>query len=67
MIIDGLHALISFYPGHLQKGDRCLLPRTEKYFTPAELDKMLDEFWKFDREMIHEKYKNLVEELSAKS
>lgn len=67
MIIDGLHALISFYPGHIQKEDKIFFPDTEKYFTPAELDKMLDEFWKFDREMIHEKYKNLVEELSAKS
>jgi hemerythrin-like domain-containing protein len=64
-IIDGLRALISFYPGHIQKEDKNFFPVTEKYFTAAELDQMLDEFLKFDREMIHEKYKNLVKELSA--
>jgi hemerythrin-like domain-containing protein len=62
-IIDGLRALISFYPGHIQKEDKNFFPVTEKYFTAAELDQMLDEFWKFDREMIHEKYKNMVKEL----
>ncbi len=63
-IIDGLRALISFYPGHIQKEDKDFFPVTEKYFTAMELDQMLDEYWKFDREMIHEKYKNLVQELS---
>lgn len=64
-IIDGLRSLISFYPGHIQKEDKIFFPVTEKYFTAAELDQMLNEFWKFDREMIHEKYKNLVKELST--
>lgn len=63
-IIDGLRSLISFYPGHIQKEDKIFFPVTEKYFTAAELDQMLNEFWEFDREMIHEKYKNLVQELS---
>lgn len=65
IIIDGLRALISFYPGHIQKEDKIFFPVTEKYFTATELDQMLDEFWKFDREMIHEKYKKLVKELSS--
>lgn len=64
-IIDGLRALILFYPGHIQKEDKNFFPVTEKYFTAAELNQMLDEFMKFDREMIHEKYKNLVKELSV--
>lgn len=64
VIISGLRTLISFYPGHIQKEDKIFFPVTEKYFTAAELDQMLDEFWKFDREMIHEKYINLVQELS---
>lgn len=64
-IIDGLHALISFYPGHIKKEDKEFFPITEKYFNAMELDQMLDEFRKFDRGMIHEKYKNLVKELST--
>jgi hypothetical protein len=35
-----------------------------EYFTRQEQDAMLEEFWKFDQRMIHEKYARLVEELS---
>jgi hypothetical protein len=34
-----------------------------KYFSADEQERMLAEFWEFDRNMIHEKYKRLVEEL----
>lgn len=65
-IISKLKWLIDFYPVHIKKEDDVFFPETEKYFTPAELDDMLDKFWDFDKNMIHEKYKLLVEELKLK-
>jgi hypothetical protein len=32
------------------------------YFSKREQDALLEEFWVFDRGMIHEKYRNMVEE-----
>jgi hypothetical protein len=31
------------------------------YFRPEEKDAMLREFWEFDRNLIHEKYRKMVE------
>jgi hemerythrin-like domain-containing protein len=65
-VLDKLTALIMFYPGHIKKEDDEFFPNTERYFTPAELDNLLNEFWEFDRAMIHEKYRKLVKELEAR-
>jgi hemerythrin-like domain-containing protein len=65
-MIDRINVLTGFYPAHIQKEDKVFFPETEKYFSEAELKKMLDEFWAFDREMIHEKYKKYVQELEAR-
>ncbi len=35
------------------------------YFSGAEQQAMLDRFWEFDRKMIHEKYRRVVEEEEA--
>jgi hemerythrin-like domain-containing protein len=56
--------LVGFYPAHIRKEDKAFFPRTEKYFSGDELDAMLQEFWTFDRKMIHEKYGNTVEAIS---
>jgi len=61
--ITGLKALAAFYPEHIRKEDKVFFPSTEKYFTTEELDAMLEEFWAFDRSLIHEKYKNVVEQI----
>jgi hemerythrin-like domain-containing protein len=63
-IIDKLTYLINFYPKHIQKEDKVFFPDTEKYFSNEELDKMLNDFWDFDKKMIHEKYNKLYESLS---
>lgn len=55
--------LASFYPAHIKKEDDIFFPDTEKYFSAAELDEMLRRFQDFDRQMIHEKYRNLFESL----
>jgi len=65
VVVDNLSYLIDFYPKHIEKEDKIFFPNTEKYFSTAELDNMLDEFWEFDRKMIHEKYNRLYESLKA--
>ena len=57
--------LASFYPVHIKKEDDIFFPETEKYFDKKELDEMLDQFWYFDRQMIHEKYKNVFDSLKT--
>ena len=65
-IIDTLTFLIDFYPEHINKEDKIFFPDTEKYFSDEELDNMLNDFWDFDKKMIHEKYNKLYESLSKK-
>jgi hemerythrin-like domain-containing protein len=62
-ILEKLKALIEFYPEHITKEDKEFFPNTEGYFSESELNKMLEEFWEFDRTMIHEKYKKVVSDL----
>jgi hemerythrin-like domain-containing protein len=62
---EKLYFLIRFYPVHIVKEDRVFFENTEKYFSPSELEDLLNQFWKFDQGMIHEKYKNVVAELGA--
>jgi hypothetical protein len=38
-------------------------PSSRNYFSDEEDQAMLEEFWEFDRKMIHEKYKSVVEGL----
>ena len=63
VILDKLNVLVNFYPEHIEKEDKVFFPATEEYFTQEEQDAMLEEFWEFDKEMIHEKYRSLVKQL----
>lgn len=63
VIAEKIDFLAGFYPVHIAKEDKVFFPKTEKYFSAAELDAMLEEFWKFDRAMIHEKYNKVYESL----
>ena len=64
-IADKLRTLVEFYPKHIEKEDKVFFPASRGYFTDEEDQAMLAEFWEFDREMIHEKYKSVVEELET--
>lgn len=66
-ILEQFNVLVEFYPKHIRKEDAVFFPNVEKYFTEAELQGMLEEFWEFDRLMIHHKYKLVVEELRNKN
>lgn len=61
-----LKTLINLYPGHIEKEDRHFFIPVMDYFSQKEQDKMLDEFFEFDRNMVHEKYKKLVEQFEEK-
>lgn len=62
-IIEKLRAITAFYPPHIEKEDKVFFPASMKYFSESEKDTMLDEFWEFDKEMIHKKYHSVTEEM----
>ncbi len=66
VILEKLDVLVDFYPKHIEKEDKNFFLNSEKYFTEDELQKMLKEFWEFDKKMIHEKYKMVVDKLKNK-
>jgi len=57
-----LQKIVDLYPKHIEKEDKHFFFPILDYFTKKEQDVMLKEFWEFDKNMIHEKYKKLVEE-----
>ena len=62
-IANKFQTLIEFYPKHIEKEDKVFFPSSRNYFTDEEDQAMLAEFLEFDRKMIHEKYKSVVEGL----
>ncbi len=62
-ITGKLHTLVDFYPRHIEKEDKVFFPAARAYFTDEEEERMLKEFWEFDRKVIHVKYKSVVEGL----
>ncbi len=57
--------LVRFYPVHIAKEDRHFFKPSMQYFSDAERAQMLAAFDEFDRMLIHEKYKGLVDRLEA--
>ncbi|MBN1555940.1 MAG: hemerythrin domain-containing protein [Phycisphaerae bacterium] len=64
-IATKLKTLVEFYPRHIEKEDKVFFPASRAYLTAEEEQAMLDEFREFDRKMIHEKYKTVVEALGG--
>jgi hemerythrin-like domain-containing protein len=65
MIVDGIIWLAGFYPVHIKREDAVFFPNTEKYFDKSESDNLLNKFYEFDRNMIHEKYQNVYKVISV--
>jgi len=63
-IIRLARELGSFYPKHIEKEDKHFFYPCQEYFSNPEQEKMLAQFWEFDRKMIHEKYNMVVDEYS---
>jgi hemerythrin-like domain-containing protein len=58
--IDCMKSLIQFYPKHFEKEDKHFFIPCMDYFTETEQQAILREEWEFDRNLIHDKYKNIV-------
>ncbi len=63
LIVEHLRKLVTFYPKHMEKEDQTFFPTSMTYFSDAEQQTMLEEFWEFDRKLIHEKYKSIIDSL----
>jgi len=65
-IADKLRTLVEFYPNHIEKEDKIFFPAARTYLTDEEDQAMLAEYWEFDRKIIHEKYRSVVEGLETR-
>lgn len=61
-----LKELVDFYPKHIEKEDRRFFFPCLDYLSQDEQERMLQEFRDFDRNMIHEKYRTVVENFLGK-
>ncbi|MGD0230079.1 MAG: hemerythrin domain-containing protein [Syntrophorhabdales bacterium] len=61
-----IQEFVRFYPVHIEKEDRHFFIPCMAYFSTHEQDEMLQSFWEFDRMLIHEKYRSVVENLEGK-
>jgi hemerythrin-like domain-containing protein len=66
-VVVFLRELAHFYPIHIEKEDKHFFYPCMAYFTQEEQNKMLAEFYEFDRKMIHEKYGKVVNQIEAQS
>jgi hemerythrin-like domain-containing protein len=64
-VADLLEKLTAFYPQHILKEDKGFFYPCMDLFTKDEKDAMLQEFWEFDRQLIHEQNENLVKGLES--
>ena len=62
-IADKLRTIVDFYPRHIEKEDKVFFPAYMACVTEEEDQSMLAAFWEFDRKMIHEMYRLVVEGL----
>lgn len=63
VIVSKLKRLVDFYPKHIEKEDKVFFPAYMHYLSDEEDQLMLKEFYEFDRDMIHEKYKLVLQNL----
>jgi len=66
-IVDCLQELVALYPSHIEKEDRQFFYPCLEYLSKQEQDSMLQEFWEFDKKLIHEKYQRAVEDLERRN
>ena len=67
LILEKLDFLVEIYRKHIDKEDHRFFPDSEKYFSELEQAAMLEEFQQFDKKVIHEKYRTVVENLKNRS
>jgi hemerythrin-like domain-containing protein len=62
-VISNIEKLVELYPRHIFIEDKEFFYPILEYFSKEEQEDMLEEFRKFDRKMIHEKYTKIVDDL----
>jgi hemerythrin-like domain-containing protein len=67
MTLEKIGALVALYPGHIEREDRVFFPTAMQYLDRSEQEAMLQEMWEFDKHMIHEKYRAVVERLEQEN
>jgi len=60
-LMQHLEKLVEFYPQHIDKEDKHFFTPCMAYFSDGEKAVLLDRMYEFDRLLIHEKYRSLVE------
>ncbi len=60
-IVESFRTLADFYPKHIAKEDKQFFLPVMRYFTAEEQARMLAEENEFDRKMVHEHYRSVVE------
>lgn len=65
VILHSMAKLVNFYPRHIHKEDHHFFKPSMEYFSQEEKDAILQRMWEFDRKMIHEKYRLVVEKLES--
>ncbi len=60
VILNCMEFIIDFYPKHIEKEDKHFFLPCMNYFTTEEADSMLKEGWEFDKNLIHELYREKV-------
>ena len=66
-IVACVKELVNFYPAHIEKEDKHFFYPSLEYLSKQEQDDMLQEFWDFDRKLIHEKYQGIVVKLEQET
>jgi len=60
-IQEGLHKIIMLYPCHIEIEDKRFFFPIMDYFTREECDAMIQKFFDFDKNIIHEYYNHIIE------
>jgi hemerythrin-like domain-containing protein len=64
-VADLLERIAVFYPPHIEKEDRHFFVPVMVYFSKEDQAAMLAQFEEFDRRLVHERYRQVVEELGG--
>ena len=65
-LMEHMGKLVEFYPRHIEKEDQHFFIPCMTYFSEAEQADLLARMHEFDRQLIHEKYRGLVETMEQR-
>ena len=65
-LMEHLEKLVDFYPRHIDKEDQHFFIPCMAYFSQAEQADLLARMYEFDRQLIHEKYRGVVESMEQR-